>query len=327
MPQRLRIAALQPPLRWQQTMPNMYTLRGIVDNLPASVDVVVLPEMWPGLPHGADTPKNSADCTQFLQNLARKRSITVVGGSFESLSDDGARQNVCPVIDRQGGIIDCYAKRLLFAREKDNFQAGTRATILDLDGFRLAVLICADLWSPDLVRELAGQADVICVPVKTSVPSDNHIDYARTLWHSLALTRAMEYGLAIVVSDWPAARHTPRDVDMSVGSVHAPGMDYDRGVLHKRHRDAATAPTAAGPVEPTATAHTSATPALGSGVHFTAGAATICNPAHRPDIDRIQRVCPRGEQGLLIEEIDLEALHRYREYRRAVGLLPPARGA
>ena len=77
-----------------------------------------------------------------------------------------------------------------------------------------------------------------------------------------------------------------------------------------------------GPVEPTATFHSSATPAVGLGVHFTAGASSICNPGHRPDIHRIQQLLARGEPGTLVEEIDLDQMQKYRDYRRSVGLLP-----
>lgn len=326
MSQRFRIAALQPTLRWQQPMSNMFTLRKMVEDLPSNIDVVMLPEMWPGLPHGTDLERKSTQCAQFLQTLARTRRINVVGGSFERVTPGCGRQNICLVVNREGQIVGEYAKRMLFGREQDAFVPGTEPGIVELEGSRLGVLICADVWNPDLVRELAERVDVVCVAAKTSVPSDNHVEYARTLWHGLALTRAMENGLPIAVSDWPAGRHAPKDIDASLGSVHAPGMEYDRGVLHRWPGDPDVAPTARGPVEPTATAHTSATPALGAGVHFTAGATTICNPAHRPDIHKIQRILQRGEPGFLVEEIDLAAVQRYREYRCSQGLLPKRAG-
>jgi len=194
--------------------------------------------------------------------------------------------------------------------------------VLEVDGVRIAVLICADLWDPQLTRELIGRADVVCVPAKTAVPSDQYVEYARILWHGLALIRAMENGLPIAVSDWASGRHTPKEVDVSVGSPHAPGMDYDPGVLHKRHRGSQPDGDR-GALAPTATAHSSAAPALGGGVHFTAGATTICNPAHRPDINRIQAILSRGEPGFLDQEIDLDAVQQYCAYRRSVGLLPP----
>lgn len=323
MAQRLNVAALQPQLRWQQPVANMFAIRKMIEGLPSGTDVVVLPEMWPGLPYGYEVEKRSAEAEQFLQTLATACDVHVIGGSFERPSADGAMQNVCLIVDRHGEITGEYAKRVLFSREQEALQPGRGPGVFELEGFRIAVLICADLWPPEPARALIDQADLLCVPAKTAVPSDNHVEYARSLWHNLALTRAMENGLPVVVSDWAGGRHAPTDVDRSVGSVHAPGTDYDRGVLHKQHHDPTAAPTASGPTEPTATAHTSATPALGAGVHFTAGAACICNPAHRPDLNKVQQTLPRGEPGNVREQIDLEAVRAFRRYRRTVGLLPP----
>ncbi len=322
MPQRLYIAALQPPLRWRQPMPNMIILRKMAEELPSGVDVVVLPEMWTGM---IDPPRRTAQAgqaAQFLQTLAKACGVIVVGGSFQRPAGSGRLQNVCLIVDRRGEIAGEYVKRTLFSHERDTHEPGSEDGVFEVDGFRIGVQICADLWWPERTRRLIDRVDVLCVPAKTAVPSDNHVVYARTLWHALELTRAAESGLPVIVSDWAAGRHAPADVDMSIGGVHARGTDFERGVLHKRHRDHTTSPTASGPTEPTATAHTSTTPALGTGVHFTAGAASICNPAHRPDIEKLQRTLQRGEAGYLCEQIDLDAVAAFRDYRRRVGLLP-----
>lgn len=321
MPQRLRIAALQLPLRWNHPMPNMIAIRAVAEELPSAVEVIVLPEAWTGLPQGCDVDKTAAEALQFLQTMARKCRTTVIGGSIESRNDQGDVQNVAIVVDPHGDIVGRYAKRVLYSKERDHGTAGGAPGIFEVAGWRIGVLICADLWRHELMRELIDRVDVVCVPAKTAVPSDNHVLYARQLWHSLALTRAMETGLPVVVSDWSAGRHSPHDVDRSVGSVHASGTTFDRGILAKRHRDPNIAPTTSGVLEPTATAHTSATPALGVGVHFTSGASTICNPGHRPDIAAIQKTLPLGEPGYLLEEIDRESVSRYTRHRRDVGLL------
>ncbi len=326
MPQRLHIAALQPPLRWRQPMPNMITLRKMAEELPSGVDVVVLPEMWTGLIDDPNVTEQADQAAQFLQTLARGCSVIVVGGSFQRLASSGRLQNVCLVVDRRGEIAGEYVKRALFSHERDTHEAGSENGVFEVEGFRIGVQICADLWWPERTRELIDLVDVLCVPAKTAVPSDNHVVYARALWHALELTRATESGLPIIVSDWAGGRHAPTDVDMSIGSVHARGTDFDRGVLHKRHRDHTASPTAAGPTEPTATYHTSAVPALGVGVHFTTGAASICNPAHRPDIEKLQQTLQRGEAGFLCEQIDLDAVAAFRDYRRGVGLLPEPAG-
>ena len=341
MPQRLHIAALQPPLRWRQPMPNMITLRKMAEELPSGVDVVVLPEMWTGMTDDHDVAVQAGQAAQFLQTLAKACGVIVVGGSFQRPAASGrphtgvfhtgafhtgVLHNVCLIVDRRGEIVGEYVKGTLFSHERDTHEPGSEPGVFEVDGFRIGVQICADLWWPERTRQLIDRVDVLCVPAKTAVPSDNHVVYARTLWHALELTRAAESGLPVIVSDWAAGRHMPTDVDMSTGGVHARGTNFDRGILYQRHRDHTASPTASGPNAPTATAHTSATPALGAGVHFTAGVASICNPAHRPDMEKLQRTLPRGEAGYLCEQIDLDAVAAFRDYRRRAGLLPDPAG-
>ena len=321
MPQQLCLAVLQPDLRWHQPMSNMVTLRKQVQELPSGTDIVVLPEMWLGLPSGTEVERWSRDGLQFLQTLAQACDVNVVGGSFECSAAGGLLQNVCTVVNRRGEVVGQYVKRLSFSRELATHERGDSPGIFELDGFRVGVLICADLWSSGLFSEMYEQIDVACVPAKTAVPSDEHVIYAQTLWHGLALMRAAEFGVPVAVSDWAWARHAPKDLDHSVGGVHARGTDYDLGILHKRHRDRRADVTASGPRRPTASPQTSATPALGSGVHFTSGAASICNPGHRPDIEKIWQVIDPGAEGYLYQQIDLHAVQQYRDYRRTVGLL------
>ncbi len=317
MVSHVHVATLQPALRWQQPMPNMFAMRRMIEELPSGVELVVLPEMWTALPVGSQANVGADSATQFVQTLARAAGVNVIGGSFEARGSDGALQNVTVGVDARGVVVGRYAKQVLFAAERDGRQPGAGSAIFEFDGLRVGVLICADLWHPGLVKAIAD-ADVLCVPARTAVPSDQHVLYARVLWHSLALTRAMEFGLPVVVSDWATGRHAATDVDLSVGSVHAPGMSYDRGTLGSRRSGGQGA---TGPREATATAHTSAAPALGPGVHFTGGASSICNPGRRPDIQRIWRTLDRGQAGFLSDVLDLADVQEYREYRRRVGLL------
>ena len=118
--------------------------------------------------------------------------------------------------------------------------------------------------------------DVLAVPARTGVPTEAHIAYARTIWHSMALTRAMENGFAVVVADWPQAAHQIQRAD----------------VLK---------------------------------THYTAGAATIVDPSHRPEIQRIQRIPNPTRPEAISATIDLAALSAYRAYRQGVGLLPEPR--
>jgi len=322
VPQTLRIAALQPKLRHQQPMPNMFDLRKTIENLPQALDIVILPETWTGIPPTQWNDSLTEKALQFLQNLGRTSQINVVGGTIVQQDKDGKRHIVTPIVDRQGNLVGQYAKQTLFGQEQDVFTPGNRTNIFDLGGIRVGVLVCADLWRGELAQNLRGQIDILCVTAKTSTPSDEHVLYARQLWHSLALTRAMENGFPVVVSDWASGRHTPKETDLSIGSPHAPGMEFDRGVLYKRHRDKKSSPTSTGPTVPTAKAHTATAPGVGWGVHYTAGAASMINPGRRPDITKVFVSLPRGEPGVILEEINLEETHKYVEYRQNVGILP-----
>ncbi len=212
----IRIAALQPALRWLQPMPNMHLLRQLSEFLVREqpIDLLVLPETFNGQPCDYDQGVAGGQARQFLRTLARACKVNVGGGSIEYQQEDSTRRNTCYVVDSNGEEIGSYDKRVLFAREIGSRRAGDAAGVFEVAGVRVGVLICADLWEPALARELLDRVDVLCVPAKTTVPSDRHIDYARALWWNLALTRAMESILPVVVSDWAEGRHeTKRLVD------------------------------------------------------------------------------------------------------------------
>jgi predicted amidohydrolase len=130
--------------------------------------------------------------------------VAVVGGTVERRDHRGRITNTCFVHDASGAVIARYDKRMLFGGERDGRSAGDGTTVFDIAGVRIGVLICADLWHPELARELRARVDVLAVPAKTTVESAEAMRYARALWHGLALTRGMESGFAVVVSDWAA---------------------------------------------------------------------------------------------------------------------------
>jgi predicted amidohydrolase len=266
-PDRLRVLALQAELKRYAPLPNMHYLRDAVERAAQAepIDLVVLPECFNGTTLDDYEPQAARDARGFVPVLARSASAYVVGGSIEYRDADGRGFNACLIADRNGELIGEYHKQRPFALEQDRITPGKELFDFSLDGVRVGVLICADLWDAQLARELAGRVDLLAVPAHTGVPSVKNIEYARLLWHNLALTRAMENGVAVVVSDWCEGRF---------------------------------------------------------GSHYTAGGASIVDPGCRPDAKALQKCFPRGEPGTLAATIDLQRLRAYREYRRAVGLLP-----
>lgn len=270
----IRIAVLQPNLEFGKVSDNLQRIRETVDQLVAErpLDLLVLPEVFDGNPD----PTDGTAAGEFLSTLATDCDVHVVGGSVLLSDSDGRRFNSCLVTHRSGRRAGRYDKRILFSSEAKTGHPGTELGVFTLDSIRLGVLICADLWHPELARDLIGKIDVLAVPARSGVPTESHVEYARRNWHALALTRGMENGFVVAVADWSRRAHSQLARD---------GGDQ-------------TIPP-----------------------HFTCGASGIVDPSHRPDIDRVQRVIPGGEDAVRAE-IDLTALETYRTYRRGVGLLP-----
>lgn len=191
-----------------QPMPNLHLIRQVVEAAlrSAPADLVVLPEVFNGI-HSEAAPEAGPQARQFLTTLARACGVAVVGGSMDHADPDGTRWNSSFVVDAGGHECGVYHKRVMFSLEQQARTPGTQPGVFNVAGVRIAVLICADLWDPVLLREVMNRADLLCVPAKTSVPTAGHVEYARKLWWNLALTRAMESGLPVVVSDWAEARH------------------------------------------------------------------------------------------------------------------------
>lgn len=207
----LTIAAIQPVLRWLRPGENLAAVRMAAERAVSEsaaagrpVDVVVLPEAFAGHPPERGGDATAGDAERFLAELARSLGVVVIGGTVERRDERGRITNTCFVHDAAGAVIARYDKRMLFGGERDGRSAGDGTTVFELGSVRVGVLICADLWHPELARELRARVDVLVVPAKTTVESESAMAYARTLWHALALTRGMESGVAVVVSDWAA---------------------------------------------------------------------------------------------------------------------------
>ncbi len=209
MSQTIRVVALQPALRWQPPaggMPNLHLVRQMIEKHVAAepADLLVLPEVFNGITCD-DDPDAGPVARRFLATLAKACHVAIVSSLDFAHAD--ARRNTCFAVDGDGTEAGLYHKRVMFGREVGVREPGDGPGIFTLAGVRVGVLICGDLWRPDLVMELRGAVDLLCVATKTTVPDATHTDYARRLWHHLALIRAMESGLPIVVADWAEGRN------------------------------------------------------------------------------------------------------------------------
>lgn len=134
------------------------------------IDLIVLPEQF--CRPGADfNDLSDDDVKKWLKSLAVKYHVNIIGGSFACISESNNDKplNTCFVIDRNGCIVGKYNKIHLFdafnVKESDEFGAGDKLGIFDLDIGRVGVWICYDSRFPEISRALSREgADLFCVP-------------------------------------------------------------------------------------------------------------------------------------------------------------------
>lgn len=133
----------------------------------------------------------------FLQQTARRHSVTLTGGGMPAEAPSGKFYNAAITAGPTGEIIHRYDKLHLFdATPGDNFnyqesratEAGTpHLGLFSVAEFSLGMSVCYDVRFPALYRAYARKgADLLCVPAAfTKLTGAAH-------WHTLLRARAIE---------------------------------------------------------------------------------------------------------------------------------------
>jgi len=209
----MRVCTLQPEINPGKRDENLKTIRKLLESASRAkpFDLAVLPENFPYWGSKFGRGEDFQLVLDFLSRTAEDLSINLIGGSFHHQDpDSGMYHNSCHIFNRKGGHSGVYHKRKLFDREvKFGVIPGTKPVVVNIEGWRVAVQICADLWYPELAREVHGQFDMLIVPAQSVVRNGDYQGYGRNLWHNLAMTRAQENAVVTVVSDHPALPRKP----------------------------------------------------------------------------------------------------------------------
>jgi len=133
------------------------------------LDLVLCPELFttgygPRAAVAAFAAAAAARADATLAELAGRHRTTLVYGTVAHVGD--LRHNVARLIDRDGVIRATHAKRAVPAREVETlFTAGDGTTVVDVEGVRLALMVCFDVEFPENVRAAARTgAQLVLVP-------------------------------------------------------------------------------------------------------------------------------------------------------------------
>ena len=202
----MRVAICQMNAGGGDVRENVATATRLLDEAGAGgADLAGLPELWPlygsyDQMRGIATPI-PGPLTDVIAEVARARSMWIVGGSVPEAADDRVFNTSC-LFDRDGEIVARYRKIHLFdvdlpgeppMRESAVFTAGEELVTHDTDMGRIGLSICYDVRFPELYRGLMTLgAEIVCVPSAfTEVTGRAH-------WEVLLRVRAIEEQCFIV---------------------------------------------------------------------------------------------------------------------------------
>ncbi len=178
-------------------------------------DCVILPEYAFGtFREWAATKKESDQFTKrihdSLSHLAKEYKIPIVAGTVPYQTEKYKWRNRSYLFSSNGEILGTYDKRHPFRAEKRlGLEAGTQTPSFNIRNFRVAILICSDLWFHDLVSQIASKVDFLAVPTMTTVLDAEQIQYGQWTWQSLVAVRAKEYTIPIVSADQASREYAP----------------------------------------------------------------------------------------------------------------------
>lgn len=164
-------------------------------------DTIVLPEMWTTsytLEELKVLADESAEPTKsFLQELATKHGINIIGGSIANRVD-GKVYNLSLVFNKKGELVYQYNKMHLVPMLNEHlFLTGGEKSVevFELDGVKMGLIICYDLRFPELARSIAlDGAQVLFVVAEWPTARKQH-------WTSLQIARAIENQMFVVSSN------------------------------------------------------------------------------------------------------------------------------
>lgn len=136
------------------------------------VDLVVLPELWPGGYFNFDRYNELAEpldgfTVSCLSEAARACGALVAGGSFLERDPSGRVHNTAVLLGPDGRLIESYRKVHVFgygSRETELISAGNRPAVSETPHGSVGLTLCYDLRFPELYRaEVDAGARILIV--------------------------------------------------------------------------------------------------------------------------------------------------------------------
>lgn len=167
-------------------------------------DLIVLPEVFAigwycqNFPKEAETIDNS-ETIDFLKKLAVEFHSTVIGGTFIQKTQDNLLKNTCPIIDKNGNLIDTYDKMHLFSHkgseENKYITTGDELKIINIGDTKIGLSVCYDIRFPELYRTYSKNGvEILINTAAWSITKPEH-------WDIMHKARAIENQCFMIVAN------------------------------------------------------------------------------------------------------------------------------
>ncbi|MFJ8265193.1 carbon-nitrogen family hydrolase [Peribacillus asahii] len=186
------IACIQMDIAFGKPETNYTAAEQLIEQaVQSKPDVLILPELWTTgydltrLEEIADV--EAKETISFLQKIAKKYHVHLVGGSIAKKTNDGI-YNTMLMINNKGEFVKDYDKLHLFQLMDEHhfLQPGERDGLFTFDDKLCASFICYDIRFPEWLRAHTTKgAEVLFVSAEWPKPRLDH-------WRALLISRAIE---------------------------------------------------------------------------------------------------------------------------------------
>jgi len=116
--------------------------------------------------------------TDFIKSLSINNNVSIVFGMTE-IDQSSSKLYNSQVLVRPNGELIKYRKRNLNSTDLDNnFSKGDELVVTEIDGIRVALIVCSDMQSNKITKEIAdAKVDVILQSLTSSTDLNPNISY------------------------------------------------------------------------------------------------------------------------------------------------------
>ncbi len=196
----IRIAAASPKVdRTRPEKENVQTaLKHIREAAGKGADIICFPEGFPG-PYFGPYEYSSLET---LQEEARKSKISIIAGMVEPYQSDKDIFYLCErIIGQDGNLLGTYRRVLPNPKDMNEFlfpgkiiAPGDEMEVFPTKKAKIGVVVCSELWSPELPLILALKgAEIIFAPIGGAIYE------LQENWEHIIRARAAENNVFVVV--------------------------------------------------------------------------------------------------------------------------------